>query len=83
MKIMNVYYVFENLLVGKIIFIIGVGDGIGVEVVWCYVKYGVICILLGRIVSKLEKVYDDIVVVGGSELVIVLLDLKGVIVFYY
>ena len=83
MKTMNAYHAPKNLLAGKIILITGAGDGIGAEAARCYAKHGATCILLGRTVSKLEKVYDDIVAAGGSEPAIVPLDLKGATVSHY
>lgn len=61
-----------------IILVIGVGVGIGWVVVLVLVVYGVIVILLGCIQSKLEVVYDKIKVVGGLELVLVLVNMEVV-----
>ncbi|MBT0586449.1 YciK family oxidoreductase [Alteromonas oceanisediminis] len=61
----------------KVILITGAGDGIGKEIALSYAKHGAICILLGRTVSKLEAVYDEIIESGGQEPAIVPLDLNG------
>ncbi|MGY0645752.1 MAG: YciK family oxidoreductase, partial [Paraglaciecola chathamensis] len=42
-----------------------------------FAKYGATVILLGRTVSKLEAVYDEIVANGGPEPAIIPLDLQG------
>lgn len=74
---MNNYQAPQDLLEGKVILITGAGDGIGAEAAKSFASHGAECILLGRTVAKLEKVYDDIVAAGGKEPSIVPLDLKG------
>ncbi len=74
---MNNYQAPQDLLEGKVILITGAGDGIGAEAAKTFASHGAECILLGRTVAKLEKVYDDIVAAGGKEPSIVPLDLKG------
>lgn len=66
-----------DALKGKTILITGAGDGIGRQVALDYAKYGATVILLGRTVKKLEKVYDEILQLGGNEPAIIPLDLNG------
>ena len=74
---MNDYNAPENLLNERVILITGAGDGIGAQAARTFARYGATCILLGRTVSKLEAVYDEILALGGAEPAIVPLDLKG------
>lgn len=74
---MNSFQPQANALVGKTILITGAGDGIGRVAALTYAKYGATVILLGKTVSKLEAVYDEIVAQGSPEPAIVPLDLKG------
>lgn len=74
---MKDYQAPADLLTNKTILITGAGDGIGAEAAKTYAKHGATCILLGRTVEKLEKVYDDILAAGGKEPAIVPLDMKG------
>lgn len=71
------YQAPTNLLKDKIILITGAGDGIGKQAATEFARYGATVILLGRTVSKLESVYDQIMQEGGPEPAIVPLDLKG------
>ncbi|GGF56588.1 YciK family oxidoreductase [Alteromonas lipolytica] len=74
---MNDYIAPDNLLNGKTILITGAGDGIGKQAAITYASHGATCILLGKTVSKLEAVYDEIVAAGAPEPAIVPLDLNG------
>lgn len=74
---MNDYIAPDNLLAGKTILITGAGDGIGKQAALTYAAHGATCILLGKTVSKLEGVYDEIMAAGGQEPAIVPLDLNG------
>lgn len=67
----------SGLLTSKTILVTGAGDGIGKEAALQFAKYGATVILLGRTVSKLEAVYDEIVANGGPEPAIIPLDLQG------
>ncbi len=67
----------SGLLTSKTILVTGAGDGIGKEAALQFAKYGATVILLGRTVSKLEAVYDEIVAIGGPEPAIIPLDLQG------
>jgi NAD(P)-dependent dehydrogenase (short-subunit alcohol dehydrogenase family) len=71
------YHAPENLLAGKTILITGAGDGIGQAAANSYAQLGATVILLGKTVSKLEAVYDEIAAKGYSEPAIYPLDLNG------
>lgn len=71
------YEIQENSLSNKTILITGAGDGIGKEAALTYAKLGATVILLGKTVSKLEAVYDEILALGLAEPAIIPLDLKG------
>lgn len=64
-------------LADKVILVTGAGDGIGREAALQFAHYGATVILLGRTVSKLEAVYDEIEQAGGPQPAIIPLDLKG------
>jgi len=66
-----------DLLNDKVILVTGAGDGIGRTAALTYAKYGATVILLGRTVSKLEAVYDEIEKNGGSKPAIIPLNLEG------
>jgi|TARA_B110000902_G_C14239157_1_gene561791 NAD(P)-dependent dehydrogenase (short-subunit alcohol dehydrogenase family) len=71
------YQAPENLLTGKTILITGAGDGIGKAAANSYAALGATVILLGKTVSKLEQVFDEIVAKGFAEPAIYPLDLIG------
>jgi NAD(P)-dependent dehydrogenase (short-subunit alcohol dehydrogenase family) len=73
----------ERYLDKKIILVTGAGDGIGKQAALHYAKYGATVILLGKTVTKLENVYDEIINNGGNEPAIVPLDLKGATAKHY
>ncbi|WP_417688173.1 YciK family oxidoreductase [Pseudidiomarina sp.] len=75
--------VADYSLKGKVILVTGAGDGIGKEAALSFAKAGATVILLGRTVSKLENVYDEILAAGGAEPAIVPLDLKGATYTHY
>jgi NAD(P)-dependent dehydrogenase (short-subunit alcohol dehydrogenase family) len=54
----------EGLLDGRVILVTGAGDGIGRAVAKACAKYGATVGLLGRTLTKLEAVYDEIVAAG-------------------
>jgi len=67
----------DNALANKTILITGAGAGIGRAAALTYAKLGATVILLGKTVSKLERVYDEIVALDLAEPAIIPLDLKG------
>jgi NAD(P)-dependent dehydrogenase (short-subunit alcohol dehydrogenase family) len=67
----------KNLLENKVILVTGAGDGIGRVAAKTYAAYGATVILLGRTVSKLENVYDEIENAGFNKPAIVPLNLEG------
>ncbi|MGL1959343.1 MAG: YciK family oxidoreductase [Colwellia sp.] len=71
------YSITENCLTNKTFLVTGAGAGIGREAALTYAKLGATVILLGKTVSKLESVYDEIMALGLAEPAIIPLDLKG------
>ena len=71
------YTLKENSLKNKTILVTGAGAGIGKEAAITYAKLGATVILLGKTVSKLEAIYDEIISLGLAEPAIIPLDLKG------
>jgi NAD(P)-dependent dehydrogenase (short-subunit alcohol dehydrogenase family) len=76
-ELMFEYQIKPNSLANKIILVTGAGDGIGKQAAISYAQLGATVILLGKTVSKLEQVYDDIVACGAPEPAIIPLDFKG------
>lgn len=71
------YSIKDACLDNKTILVTGAGAGIGRAAAITYAKLGATVILLGKTVSKLEAVYDEIVALGAAEPAIIPLDLKG------
>lgn len=71
------YNISENCLAHKVILVTGAGDGIGKQAALTYANLGATVILLGKTVSKLENVYDEILAQGSSTPAIIPLDMKG------
>ena len=71
------YTIIDKSLENKIILVTGAGAGIGKEAAITYATLGATVILLGKTVSKLEAVYDEIISLGLAEPAIIPLDLKG------
>jgi NAD(P)-dependent dehydrogenase (short-subunit alcohol dehydrogenase family) len=67
----------NDLLEDRVILVTGAGDGIGRCVSIGLAKHGATVILLGRTVSKLEAVYDEIMAAGGPKPGIYPMDLMG------
>jgi NAD(P)-dependent dehydrogenase (short-subunit alcohol dehydrogenase family) len=67
----------ENLLEGKVILITGAAGGIGEIISKTFAQYGATIILLGRTISKLEKLYDQIEQAGYPQPAIYPLNLEG------
>jgi NAD(P)-dependent dehydrogenase (short-subunit alcohol dehydrogenase family) len=66
-----------NILSNKTILVTGAGSGIGRQAALTYANLGATVILLGKTVSKLEAVYDQILAQGSPEPAIIPLDLQG------
>lgn len=77
------YQAPEGLLKDRIILVSGAGDGIGRVAAKTYAAHGATVILLGRTISKLESVYDEIENAGHPKPAIVPLNLEGAAVKDY
>jgi len=66
-----------DLLKDRIILVTGAGDGIGRSAAKTFAAHGATVILLGRTISKLEAVYDEIEAAGGPQPAIIPLNLEG------
>jgi NAD(P)-dependent dehydrogenase (short-subunit alcohol dehydrogenase family) len=71
------YSIKDACLTNKTILVTGAGAGIGRTAALTYARLGATVILLGKTVSKLEAVYDEIVALGQAEPAIIPLNLKG------
>lgn len=80
---MQSYQATNDALQDKVILITGAGDGIGKEAALTYARHGATVILLGKTVTKLTAVYDEILAAGGKEPAIIPLDLKGATAKHY
>ena len=60
------YQATADLLANRIILVTGAGDGIGRVAALAYARHGATVILLGRTITKLEKVYDEIEAAGHN-----------------
>ncbi len=67
----------SDCLKGKNILVTGAGDGIGRAAALAYARYGATLILLGKTISKLEAVYDEIEAAGGAQPAIYPMHLGG------
>jgi NAD(P)-dependent dehydrogenase (short-subunit alcohol dehydrogenase family) len=61
------YQAAPDLLKNRVILVTGAGDGIGRAAALAYAKHGATVLLLGRTLSKLESVYDEIERMGGAQ----------------
>lgn len=61
------YRAAPDLLANRVILVTGAGDGIGRAAALAYAKHGATVLLLGRTLSKLEAVYDEIELQGGAQ----------------
>lgn len=66
-----------GLLKDRVILITGAGDGIGKALAKDCAEFGATVVLLDKTVSKLERVYDEIVEAGAPEPAIYPMDLSG------
>ncbi|WP_152208654.1 YciK family oxidoreductase [Marinobacter changyiensis] len=80
---MHDYKAPDALLKDRIIMVTGAGSGIGRTAAKTYAAYGATVILLGRTISKLESVYDEIEAAGHPKPAIVPLNLEGAAVKDY
>lgn len=67
----------KDLLAERTILVTGAGDGIGRAVSQALAAHGATVVLLGRTLSKLEAVYDQIEAAGGAQPAIYPLNLEG------
>ena len=80
---MQDYQAPANLLKDRIIMVTGAGSGIGRAAAKAYAAHGATVILVGRTVSKLESVYDEIESAGHPRPAIVPLNFEGAAVKEY
>lgn len=66
----------DNCLAGKVILVTGAGAGIGRVAALTYARFGATVLLLGRTLSKLEAVYDEIETMGAQQPAILPMDLE-------
>lgn len=76
-KTLTKYQPPENLLRGKIILVTGAGDGIGKTAALSFAGSGATVVLVGRTLSKLEDVYDQIENSGFPKPAIVPMNFEG------
>ena len=70
------YQATPNLLQGRVILVTGAGSGIGRACALSCAAHGATVVLLGRTLSKLEAVYDEIEAAGGPQPAICPLNLE-------
>ena len=80
---MQDYQAPANLLQDRIIMVTGAGSGIGRAAALAYAAHGATVILVGRTVSKLESVYDEIEAAGYPKPAIVPMNFEGAAVKDY
>lgn len=74
---MKDYQPAPDLLKNRTILITGAGDGIGREAALSFARHGATVVLLGKTLSKLEAVYDQIEAAGGPTPAIYPMHLEG------
>ncbi|KEF31738.1 Oxidoreductase, short chain dehydrogenase/reductase family [Marinobacter nitratireducens] len=80
---MQDYQAPADLLQDRIIMVTGAGSGIGRTAAKTYAAHGATVILVGRTVSKLEEVYDEIEAAGHPQPAIVPMNFEGAAVKDY
>jgi len=80
---MQDYQAPADLLKDRIVMVTGAGSGIGRVAAKTFAAHGATVILLGRTVSKLESVYDEIEAAGHPKPAIAPLNLEGAAVKEY
>lgn len=80
---MQDYQAPADLLQDRIIMVTGAGSGIGRAAAKAYAAHGATVILVGRTVSKLEEVYDEIEAAGHPQPAIVPMNFEGAAVKDY
>lgn len=80
---MQDYQAPADLLQDRIIMVTGAGSGIGRTAALAYAAHGATVILVGRTVSKLESVYDQIEAAGYPKPAIVPMNFEGAAVKEY
>ena len=80
---MQDYQAPADLLKDRIIMVTGAGSGIGRTAAKAYAAHGATVILVGRTVSKLESVYDEIESAGHPKTAIVPMNFEGAAVKEY
>ena len=71
------YQPASDILKDRIILVTGAGDGIGRAAALAFAQHGATVVLLGKTVSKLESVYDEIEAAGCSTPAIYPMHLEG------
>jgi NAD(P)-dependent dehydrogenase (short-subunit alcohol dehydrogenase family) len=80
---MHDYQAPADLLKDRIIMVTGAGSGIGRAAAKAYAAHGATVILVGRTVSRLEEVYDEIEAAGHPKPAIVPMNFEGAAVKDY
>lgn len=80
---MHDYQAPADLLKDRIVMVTGAGSGIGRAAAKAYAAHGATVVLVGRTVSKLETIYDEIEAAGHPKPAIVPMNFEGAAVKDY